>query len=87
MKDRLYLVIWLALLALLTLTAWAVQLPLGPGRLILHLGTAVIMAALVMVFYMGLRQRDGLLRLFALGGLVWLALLLGFSLAEVLTRG
>lgn len=87
MSNRIDWLIWLALLALLALTLAAVQLPLGGLRLVIHFGCALAMAGLMMAFYMDLRRSDGLMRLFALGGLAWLALFLGITLAEILGRG
>lgn len=78
--------VWLLLLLLLGLTVAATQVTLGPWRLVVHLGTAVTMAGLMIAVFLGLARRDGLVRLFALGGLVWLGLLFGLSLVEVLSR-
>ena len=62
--------------------------PIGSLQLIDPEGAvAVAKAALVGMFFMHLAHRGGVIRLFALGGFVWLALLFTLTLADYLTRG
>ena len=86
MNYRQPIIIWLGLLALLALNVGLNALTTGMWRPMLHYLLATAMAALLMVFFMRLRASDGLVRLFAVGGLLWLGLLIGITLAEVLTR-
>lgn len=86
MKYRQPIIIWLGLLALLALTVGLNVLMAGPWRPLLHYLIATVMAALLMVFFMRLRASDGLIRLFAVGGVLWLGLLIVITLSEVLTR-
>jgi cytochrome c oxidase subunit 4 len=85
-EVRTYLVVWVGLLTLLTLTLGSAYVPMGTLNTVANLGIAVAKAALVMLFYMHLRQSSGLTRLFAVAGFVWLGLLIGLTLTDVLTR-
>lgn len=77
---------WLGLLALLALSLLAGALDHAALRYTIHFVCAVVMAALVMAVFMHLYTAGSLLRLVALGGLLWIALLILLTLADVLTR-
>lgn len=77
---------WLALLILLGISLLATAMASTALRYTVHFISAIAMAALVMAVFMQLRAASGLLRLFALGGLLWIVLLLTLTLADVLTR-
>jgi cytochrome c oxidase subunit IV len=47
---------------------------------------ACVKAALVAVFFMRLRWSHPLIRLVAAAGVIWLLILIGLSLTDVLTR-
>jgi cytochrome c oxidase subunit 4 len=79
--------VYLALLALLGLTAAAAQLPPGSWSTPISLGFATAKAALIFIYFMRLLEKSGLVRLFALAGFFWLAILMGLTIAEVFTRG
>ena len=83
--SRLVLV-YAALLALLALTAAATLLPRGPWSNPIALGVATAKTGLIALYFMRLRYQPGLVRLFALAGLFWLAILLVLSLADFFTR-
>lgn len=76
-----------ALLALTALTAWASVLPLGPFHLAVALAIALAKAALVLYFFMHLRESRGATWGYALAGLLWLTILIGLTLSDFLTRG
>lgn len=78
--------VWLALLTLLALTMALSRLQLGPWSLVASLLIATAKASLVMWFYMELYKSSAQTRLTAVASLLWLALLFGFTLADVLTR-
>jgi cytochrome c oxidase subunit 4 len=80
------LLVWLALLGLLLLTAGSAYLPLGNFNLAVSLAIALLKAFLVMAFFMNLRRERATTRLFAVAGFVWLAALIGLTLADVMTR-
>ncbi len=77
---------WLALLALLAVSAGSALLPLGWINSAINLGVAVAKALLVALVFMRLRQAHALLRLAALAGLVTLTLLFGLAGADYATR-
>ena len=79
--------VYLALLALLGLTATATLLPPGPWSTPIALGVATAKGALIFIYFMRLRERLGLIRLFALAGFFWLAILLALTFADFFTRG
>jgi len=79
--------VYLALLVLLGLTAAAARLPAGAWSTPVSLVFATAKAALIFIWFMRLREQSGLVRLFALAGFFWLAILLGLTFAEVFTRG
>lgn len=78
--------VWLLLLALLAASVTAVILAPGTMAHVISLGCAFGMAALILATFMGLQTADGMLRLFALGGLLWLAFLVSLTLADTLVR-
>lgn len=87
MKDvKAPILAWLAYLVVLgasiTVTRWA------PGALgqVFSLLCALVMASLIMVFFMGLRFADNLLRVFALATLMWLAIMLGLTMMDYVYR-
>ena len=84
--PRLVLV-YLVLLALLALTAVATLLPPGSWSTPIALGIAGTKAALIFIFFMRLRERSGLIRIFALAGFFWLAILVGLTFVDYFTRG
>ena len=83
---RTYVAVW-ALLTILTVTTWAVaQIDLGPFNTVIALAIAFFKASLVVWFFMDLRHEHPLTKLFALGGLFWIIIFIGITLADYLTR-
>lgn len=80
------IIVTVALLVLLALTVLLSFVDLGPFSLPVALTIAAAKALLVAVFYMELRDEQPTVRLAAAAGLLWFALLLGGTLADVLTR-
>lgn len=81
-----YLLTWAALLVLLGATVASAYVPMGMLNAVANVGVALIKMILIMLVFMHLREAPGVLRLFAAGGFVWLALLVGLSMADYLTR-
>ncbi|MEX1081337.1 MAG: hypothetical protein WEC99_04890 [Halofilum sp. (in: g-proteobacteria)] len=79
-------VVWGALLLLLAASTATAVLVAGPMAHAFSLASALAMAALIVTWFMGLRTADGLLRVFALAAVFWLALLIALTLADFLTR-
>lgn len=86
MSYRLMLLTWGGVLVLLGLSLLAVQFTAGVLQYVINLVCAALMAALVMTFFMRLRSAEALIRLYALGGFLWLSFLILLSLADYLTR-
>ena len=78
--------VWVALMALLALSAWAAYWPFGRIDTALGFAIAGIKAALVALVFMQLRHASGLVRVVAACGLFWAAILFTLTLADVLSR-
>lgn len=86
MDFRSAILTWLVLLLLLGLSLLSVQFLSGPLQYAISYTCAVAIGGCIMIFYMGLRTADGMIRVFAVGAIAWLALLLLLTILEVLTR-
>src|SRR5690348_6324820 len=84
---RTYVLVALVLLVLTGLTIGVAFLPFGPWHTPVALGIAATKALLVAWFFMHLRAGHPTNRLTALGGLLWLSILLAGTLDDVVTRG
>ena len=78
--------VWVALLLLLAATAASSFVPLGGWNTAVNLAISCIKALLVALFFMHLKHAGALLRIVALGVLLWLALLFGLSWTDYATR-
>jgi cytochrome c oxidase subunit 4 len=83
---RTFLLVWLALMALLALTMGVTFLPIGELKAPVNFSIAAVKAGLIAWFFMHLRETKGLVRLFAVGALFWLFLLFALTFADYLTR-
>lgn len=75
-----------AQLALLAFTIFSAHAGWGRVHTVLHVAVPTLMAGIVMVWAMHLRQRSGLVRMTAAIGFVFWLLLVGLSIADLLTR-
>lgn len=82
-----YTAVWLVLLMLTALTTAVAYVDLGAFSVVAALGIAVCKMLLVALFFMHVRHSTRLTRLVLVGGLLWLAIMLTFTLANVWTRG
>jgi len=82
-----YLGIYVALLALLGATVGAYYVNLGFWSIALGVAIAVVKALLIVLYFMHVRFSSRLVWIFALAGFVWLAILIGLTLNDYLTRG
>jgi cytochrome c oxidase subunit IV len=80
------LAVYAVLMILLMTTAAASVLPSGWWSTPISLSIAVAKASLVFCFFMRLRFQPSLVRIFALAGFFWLAILIVLTLADFLTR-
>ena len=85
-RPVVYIVVWLALLALLAVTVGCSFLPLGWAKTPVNLAISVTQATLVMLFSMHLRSAHPLMRIIAVIGFFGIAILIVLSLFDVLTR-
>jgi len=81
-----YTLIFLALIALTGVTTAVAYVDLGAFSVIVALTIAVVKMLLVALFFMHLRHSTMLTRIVVSGGLLWLAILIGLSLSDFLTR-
>jgi cytochrome c oxidase subunit 4 len=86
LPARTYVVVTVFLFILLGVAILVFYLPLGPLSLPAALAMAVGKAILVGLYFMHLRWQSGLMRLFAVVGLVTLMILLGLTLNDYLLR-
>ena len=86
-SPLLFTIVYVALLVLLALTWWVAHLDLGPWNPVLAIVIAVLKAGLVALFFMHVAWDDPLTRVLAALGFLFLALLIGLTLADALHRG
>lgn len=83
---RRHLWVLAALLCLLAASAGSALLRLGPLNPIINLGVSVMKTLLVMAVFMHETSARNLTRLASALGFIWLAMLLGLTLLDFLTR-
>lgn len=84
---RIYVTIFAALLALTLLTVGVALIDLGRFNVVVALVIATLKATLVLLYFMHLRYSARLTWVAVAGGVFWLAVLIGLSMSDVLTRG
>jgi len=82
-----YIVIFAALLILTFATVLVARIDLGVMNDVVALGIAVTKAVLVLLFFMHVRYSTRLTALTAVGGFLWLAILIGITLTDYMSRG
>lgn len=80
------IMVWIGLMVLLAITYLAYFVNLGPFNTFVAFSVAVAKALLVMLFFMELYYSPNLPRVMAGAGFVWLAILVGLSMADYVTR-
>lgn len=81
-----YVFVFAALIGLTILTTAVAFVDLGVLNTPVAMGIAVTKMLLVALFFMHLRHSTRLTKVVVVGGLLWLAILLGLSLADFATR-
>ena len=84
---RVYFLIFLALMVGTALTVGAAFIDLGPFNDAVALTIAVIKATLVVLFFMHVRHSARMTKLSIVAGFLWLAILIGLTLADYFSRG
>jgi len=82
-----YALVFLGLIVLTVATTAVAFVDLGPFSVVVALLIAVCKMLLVALFFMHVRHSTRLTKLVVLGGLLWLGILLTFTLADVISRG
>jgi cytochrome c oxidase subunit IV len=82
-----YVLVFGALIVATVLTTAVAFVDLGPFSIAVALVIAVCKMLLVALFFMHLRHSTRLTRLVVIGGLLWLLILLGLTMADFVTRG
>jgi cytochrome c oxidase subunit IV len=83
---RVYIGVFLTLLALTALTTGVAFIDLGPMNTVVALAIAGVKMLLVVLFFMHARYSSSLVKIVILAGFFWLALLISFTLTDVVSR-
>ena len=82
-----YLAIFGALMVLTGVTVWVAFQDFGVWNDVIALVIAVSKATLVVLFFMQVYYSSRLSKITVVGGLLWLVILIGITMADYLTRG
>ena len=85
--PRTYYTVFAALIGLTVLTVGVSFLELGSWHTVVGLLIGGAKAALVILFFMHLIYSPRLTWVIALSGLLWLAILIGYTITDYMTRG
>ncbi len=85
--TKVYFAIYAILLTLTATTVAVAFVDIGPLNNVVALTIAVSKALLVILYFMHVRYATRLTWLVVSAGFVWLLILIGFTLSDVLTRG
>jgi cytochrome c oxidase subunit 4 len=86
--TKIYVIIWIALMALTVVTASVAFIDLGPLNTVVALLIATFKALLVVLFFMHVKYAsEKLTKMVIISSIFWLMLLLFLSLADYGTRG
>jgi cytochrome c oxidase subunit 4 len=83
---RVYVTIFALLLALTAVTTSVAFVDLGRLNVVIMLTIAVTKATLVILYFMHVRYSDRLTWIVVASGFVWLLLLIGLTMSDILTR-
>jgi cytochrome c oxidase subunit 4 len=87
-SRKTYIVVWVALMALMILTAGLSRIDLGEWSTLVALAIAAIKALLVILFFMHVRyESQKMAWVFVVAGFFWLGILLALTMTDYLTRG
>ena len=85
---KVYIVVWIALMALMALTAGLSRIDLGEWSTVVALAIAVIKALLVILFFMHVRyESQKIAWVVVIAGFFWLGILLALTMTDYLSRG
>jgi cytochrome c oxidase subunit 4 len=84
---KIYVGVWGTLLLFTLVTTLVSFLDLGPWNIVIALLIATTKATLVVLIFMHVKWSSPLTKLFVVGALLWLAVLLGITLSDYYSRG
>lgn len=83
---KIYFTIFFALMVLTAATVWASYVDLGRMNIVVALAIAIFKATLVILYFMHLRYSERLTWVMVATGITWLAVMIGLTLSDILTR-
>ena len=83
---KVYLAVFLALIALTAVTVLAAYIDLGFLNMPVALAIAVVKATLVVLYFMHVLYESRLIWLYLAGSVAWLVVLIGITLADYFSR-
>lgn len=83
---RFYVNVTAALLTLLVVTVTAAYVHAGAFNTVIAMSISLTKGALIVLFFMHVRQANPLIRIFVCAGVFWLALLFALAMSDFLTR-
>ncbi len=87
-SRKTYILVWVALMVLMVLTAGLSRVDLGEWSTVVALAIAVIKALLVILFFMHVRYEDQKITwVVIIAGFFWLGIMLALSMTDYLSRG
>lgn len=84
--KSIYFIVFVLLAVLLMFTVLVAQVNLGFWNTPIAMSIALAKAALIVLFFMHVRYAPPLVRVFAAGGFLWLAIMFILTFSDVLTR-
>ncbi|HEY7789012.1 MAG TPA: cytochrome C oxidase subunit IV family protein [Vicinamibacterales bacterium] len=84
--KRVYYTIFVILMVMTYTTVQVAYFDLGRFNAVAALLIAFFKASLVVLFFMHVKYAPKLIKLFVLGGLFWLAIMLGITMTDYMTR-
>jgi cytochrome c oxidase subunit 4 len=84
---KIYVGVFLALIALTITTVGVSKLELGAYNFVAAMTIAVIKGTLVVLFFMHVKQSSSMTKLFVVAGFFWMAILFVFVLSDYFSRG
>src|SRR6478736_4686487 len=86
-SARNYILVFLGLIFLTVLTTAVAFVDLGAFNIVVALGIATCKMLLVALFFMHVKHSSALTKLVISGALLWLGIMIAFTLADFHTRG
>lgn len=84
---RVYITIFLTLMAFTALTVFASLKDFGPGNTIIAVSIAMVKASLVVLYFMHVRYNDNVVRIAVFAGFLWLGVMIVLTLSDYISRG